>query len=360
MAEFHELHLGRVHPDCIIQDLRLERDRRQAAGEVMPRCNLWSEFYSGCGHFVTTRRCRNDNRLWVGETYQDPALCCDESCVAKELGPRMYPGLKCVWCEDPQRLPFTTSSRSDPQNDVLAPDDIERRYSFFEREVRQRARRRRSVASRRRGPENLLYLWRSYQARTQRIEEIFQRPTIDRIYFVGPYDDRQLFEPVTDLSRVGEDDICAICQENIRVPLPIKLPCDHLWHAGCIRTWFREHDSCPTCRRPFRILAFKDFEYKPEDSEAEDEYEECEDETEGSETEGSGIEGSETEDEYAMNAENMEDDVVEGAEFGGDEWEGYDSDECESEEDVVEAGEPYWCVPCREVHLRRASCGKSQ
>ncbi|XP_065832136.1 E3 ubiquitin-protein ligase AMFR-like [Oscarella lobularis] len=44
----------------------------------------------------------------------------------------------------------------------------------------------------------------------------------------------------------GNDDNCAICwdkMENARL-----LPCNHLFHLSCLRSWLEQDRSCPTCR----------------------------------------------------------------------------------------------------------------
>lgn len=27
-----------------------------------------------------------------------------------------------------------------------------------------------------------------------------------------------------------------------------KLPCNHIFHTSCLRSWFQRHQTCPTCR----------------------------------------------------------------------------------------------------------------
>lgn len=27
-----------------------------------------------------------------------------------------------------------------------------------------------------------------------------------------------------------------------------KLPCNHIFHPNCLRTWFQRQQTCPTCR----------------------------------------------------------------------------------------------------------------
>ncbi|XP_030532466.1 RING-H2 finger protein ATL64 [Rhodamnia argentea] len=53
---------------------------------------------------------------------------------------------------------------------------------------------------------------------------------------------------------VGRFIECAVCQSDFedgetgrRLPM-----CEHVFHAGCIDTWFESHSSCPLCRAPFQ------------------------------------------------------------------------------------------------------------
>ncbi len=69
---------------------------------------------------------------------------------------------------------------------------------------------------------------------------------------------------------VGREDVCIICREEMRpvaltddangAPLrtdpvaermrPKKLPCGHILHFSCLRSWLERQQNCPTCRRP--------------------------------------------------------------------------------------------------------------
>ena len=42
------------------------------------------------------------------------------------------------------------------------------------------------------------------------------------------------------------DDICAICHDKMTVAK--QLPCNHIFHYSCLRSWLEHHSSCPTCR----------------------------------------------------------------------------------------------------------------
>ena len=53
----------------------------------------------------------------------------------------------------------------------------------------------------------------------------------------------------------ANDDACIICREDMvfGVPgamRPKKLPCGHLFHLGCLKSWLERQQACPTCRAP--------------------------------------------------------------------------------------------------------------
>ena len=39
---------------------------------------------------------------------------------------------------------------------------------------------------------------------------------------------------------------CAICWENLHRAR--SLPCSHMFHDGCLRSWLEQDATCPTCR----------------------------------------------------------------------------------------------------------------
>lgn len=43
------------------------------------------------------------------------------------------------------------------------------------------------------------------------------------------------------------DNICIICREDM-VSSSKKLPCGHIFHTICLRSWFQRQQTCPTCR----------------------------------------------------------------------------------------------------------------
>lgn len=51
------------------------------------------------------------------------------------------------------------------------------------------------------------------------------------------------------------DTTCIICREEM-ISACKKLPCNHIFHTHCLRSWFQRQQTCPTCRldilRPVR------------------------------------------------------------------------------------------------------------
>lgn len=46
---------------------------------------------------------------------------------------------------------------------------------------------------------------------------------------------------------LSASDVCIICREEM-VSGCKKLPCSHIFHKNCLRSWFQRQQSCPTCR----------------------------------------------------------------------------------------------------------------
>ncbi|CAG9860385.1 unnamed protein product [Phyllotreta striolata] len=43
------------------------------------------------------------------------------------------------------------------------------------------------------------------------------------------------------------DNVCIICREEMTTASK-KLPCNHIFHTACLRSWFQRQQTCPTCR----------------------------------------------------------------------------------------------------------------
>ena len=74
--------------------------------------------------------------------------------------------------------------------------------------------------------------------------------------------------PDATAEEISREDVCIICREEMhpwRQPgaangqtprivserlRPKKLPCGHLLHFACLRSWLERQQNCPTCRRP--------------------------------------------------------------------------------------------------------------
>ncbi|KAI1768720.1 hypothetical protein GGR53DRAFT_462106 [Hypoxylon sp. FL1150] len=63
---------------------------------------------------------------------------------------------------------------------------------------------------------------------------------------------------------LGREDTCIICREDMRPwdpsaadaverSRPKKLPCGHILHFGCLKSWLERQQVCPTCRRSVTI-----------------------------------------------------------------------------------------------------------
>lgn len=44
------------------------------------------------------------------------------------------------------------------------------------------------------------------------------------------------------------DNVCIICREEMVASSTKKLPCNHIFHKNCLRSWFQRQQTCPTCR----------------------------------------------------------------------------------------------------------------
>lgn len=55
--------------------------------------------------------------------------------------------------------------------------------------------------------------------------------------------------PVTE-EHVGSGLECPVCKDDYVLGERVRqLPCNHLFHDGCIVPWLEQHDSCPVCRK---------------------------------------------------------------------------------------------------------------
>jgi E3 ubiquitin-protein ligase synoviolin len=56
-----------------------------------------------------------------------------------------------------------------------------------------------------------------------------------------------LYPDVTQEELANTDNVCIICREEMTGGAK-KLPCNHIFHVSCLRSWFQRQQTCPTCR----------------------------------------------------------------------------------------------------------------
>nr|CAG4635375.1 EOG090X03TK [Artemia franciscana] len=57
----------------------------------------------------------------------------------------------------------------------------------------------------------------------------------------------ELYPDATEEELRNADNVCIICREEMTVGAK-KLPCNHIFHTVCLRSWFQRQQTCPTCR----------------------------------------------------------------------------------------------------------------
>ena len=56
------------------------------------------------------------------------------------------------------------------------------------------------------------------------------------------------YPDATEEELAATDNVCIICREEMLAPSTKKLPCNHIFHKNCLRSWFQRQQTCPTCR----------------------------------------------------------------------------------------------------------------
>ncbi|XP_045153222.1 E3 ubiquitin-protein ligase synoviolin isoform X2 [Echinops telfairi] len=56
-----------------------------------------------------------------------------------------------------------------------------------------------------------------------------------------------LYPDATPEELEAMDNVCIICREEM-VTGAKRLPCNHIFHTSCLRSWFQRQQTCPTCR----------------------------------------------------------------------------------------------------------------
>ncbi|KAB8301510.1 hypothetical protein EYC80_003361 [Monilinia laxa] len=101
------------------------------------------------------------------------------------------------------------------------------------------------------------------------------------------YQDNTIIPLKASLGDLGECSICRVSLNEVDAGLPVKTPCNHIFHQNCVTAWLTEsvHGDCPSCRGTVRNMDpimpiprrgpspewFTVLTNKAENSEAEDE-----------------------------------------------------------------------------------------
>ncbi|PVD25557.1 hypothetical protein C0Q70_13213 [Pomacea canaliculata] len=56
-----------------------------------------------------------------------------------------------------------------------------------------------------------------------------------------------MYADATPEELASGDNVCIICREEMTQSSK-KLPCNHIFHTSCLRSWFQRQQTCPTCR----------------------------------------------------------------------------------------------------------------
>jgi hypothetical protein len=237
---------------------------------MSPPCDIITEFFYLCGHTVTSRRCRNNARLWRANGYHDPSVACDAHCPTRSLPTLIHMYLSCSWCRQFPRVPYTKAVRSDPGVDRLDPGEVRRRRDFYLSVWRARL----TESAREAFFRNIgrRALWETHRRLEHEWQDRQGLNWQERTFYMGEGNDDRLMIPL-DRSTIpeGAEGQCRICFQSLREDTPpVVLPCHaaHRLHVGCVNMWMSQgpaHRHCPFCRAPFRIVTYQEWNTQSED-----------------------------------------------------------------------------------------------
>ncbi|KAJ5739736.1 hypothetical protein N7533_012520 [Penicillium manginii] len=74
---------------------------------------------------------------------------------------------------------------------------------------------------------------------------------------------RYLFHLRDESGSEDSSRICIICQSSFEVG--VLTVCGHKYCTDCLRLWWRQHRTCPMCKKPLKLNDFHQITYKPQD-----------------------------------------------------------------------------------------------
>uniref|UniRef100_A0A5S6QV17 E3 ubiquitin-protein ligase hrd-1 n=1 Tax=Trichuris muris TaxID=70415 RepID=A0A5S6QV17_TRIMR len=76
----------------------------------------------------------------------------------------------------------------------------------------------------------------------------FKKAVVDAILSRRAINNMNTMYPDATAEELRQGDVvCIICREEISEGAK-KLPCNHIFHTACLRSWFQRQQTCPTCR----------------------------------------------------------------------------------------------------------------
>ncbi|PIK43394.1 putative E3 ubiquitin-protein ligase synoviolin [Apostichopus japonicus] len=71
-----------------------------------------------------------------------------------------------------------------------------------------------------------------------------------------------LYPDATPEELASMDNVCIICREDMNTACK-KLPCNHIFHTSCLRSWFQRQQTCPTCRMDVLRASVRQIQQPP-------------------------------------------------------------------------------------------------
>ncbi|KAL8223895.1 hypothetical protein R6Q57_019370 [Mikania cordata] len=85
------------------------------------------------------------------------------------------------------------------------------------------------------------------------LEELFEQLTMNNGRQGPPPASRSAIDSMPTIKitnrHLNTDSHCPVCKDRFELGCDArKMPCNHIYHSGCIEPWLVQHNSCPVCR----------------------------------------------------------------------------------------------------------------